>query len=105
MPDLPHGAAPKGERQHMFDNPANVKRVMYALYVVSGLSLLLDFVIYRKVHHPWEAAPAFYAGYGFVACVVLVLAATQLRKLIMRAEDYYDPPVREAGKPWDDSDE
>ena len=32
----------------------------------------------------------FYAGYGFVACVLLVLIAKEMRKLLMRREDYYD---------------
>ena len=32
----------------------------------------------------------FYAVYGFVACVALVLAAKVLRRVVMRPEDYYD---------------
>ncbi len=52
--------------------------------------LLLDFVIHRHVTHPWENLFGFYSIYGFVACVILVLAATQLRKILMRDEDYYD---------------
>jgi hypothetical protein len=32
----------------------------------------------------------FYAIYGFVACVILVLVAKEMRKLVMRDEDYYD---------------
>jgi hypothetical protein len=32
----------------------------------------------------------FYAFYGFVACVLLVLIAKQMRKVLMRKEDYYD---------------
>ena len=52
--------------------------------------LLLDLVIHREVHHPWENLFGFYAIYGFVACVLLVLAATQMRRVLMRSEDYYD---------------
>ena len=32
----------------------------------------------------------FHAVYGFVACVVLVLAAKQLRRVLMRDENYYE---------------
>ena len=32
----------------------------------------------------------FYCIYGFAACVALVLLATEMRKVIMRDEDYYD---------------
>jgi|TARA_Y100000294_G_scaffold139748_1_gene133346 hypothetical protein len=75
---------------HVFDDPKNVKRAIYVLFTVCGLSLLLDFVVYRHVDHPWEALFGFYAVYGFVVCVVLVLTAKGMRKLIMRKETYYD---------------
>ena len=37
-----------------------------------------------------EKIPGFYAFYGFIGCVVLVLLATAMRKVLMRDEDYYD---------------
>ena len=40
--------------------------------------------------HPFEGLWGFYAIYGFVACVILVLLAKEMRKLLMRDEDYYD---------------
>ena len=33
---------------------------------------------------------ASYAAYGFVACVVLVLLGRELRRMVMRKEDYYE---------------
>lgn len=77
------------EKKHIFDDPANVKRVIYALYAVCAVSLLGDFVVHRHVDHPWEAWFGFYCVYGFVACVILVLIAKEMRKVIMRGEDYY----------------
>jgi hypothetical protein len=78
------------EKKHLFDDPRNVRRLISALYVLCGLSLLLDFVIHRHVDHPWEALWGFYCLYGFGACVLLVLVAKELRKVLMRGEDYYD---------------
>jgi hypothetical protein len=40
--------------------------------------------------HEWEQLTGFYAIFGFVACVMLVLGAKQLRNIVMRKEDYYD---------------
>ena len=80
----------KEEKNHMFDDPKNVKLVMYILYAACAVSFLLDFVIHRHVDHPLEAVIGFYCIYGFAACVALVLAATEMRKVIMRDEDYYD---------------
>ncbi|HEX9702491.1 MAG TPA: hypothetical protein VGA19_06525 [Rhodospirillales bacterium] len=75
---------------HYFDDPAKVKSAIYALFAVCGITFLLDFVVHRHVDHPWESFFGFYAVYGFVACVLLVLAAREMRKLLMRKDDYYD---------------
>jgi hypothetical protein len=77
-------------KRHIFDNPKNVRRVRYALYIVCALSLAAEIFIHRHVDHPWEALPGFYSLYGFAACVILVLVAKELRKVLMRGEDYYD---------------
>ncbi len=77
-------------KRHIFDNPRNVKRAIYALYGVCAVSLLGDFVIYRHIDHPWEALFGFYPLYGFGACVLLVLIAKEMRKILMRKDDYYD---------------
>jgi hypothetical protein len=52
--------------------------------------LALDAVIHRHVVHPFEGMFGFYPLYGFVACVLLVLAATQMRRVVGRREDHYD---------------
>lgn len=81
---------PDGEKKYIFDDPKNVKRVIYGLYIICAVCFLLDFVIKRYQDHPLEAITGFYAIYGFSACVALVLIATEMRKFIMRDEDYYD---------------
>lgn len=78
------------EKKYFLDDPRNVQRLLYVFYFISALSIFAEFFIKRYVDHPWEAIFGFYAIYGFAACTVLVLAATQMRKLIMRKEDYYD---------------
>ena len=77
-------------KRHLFDNPRNVKRSIYALYAVCAVSLLGDFIVSRHADHPWEALFGFYPLYGFGACVLLVLIAKQMRKVLMRKDDYYD---------------
>ena len=67
-----------------------VNTLIAALAAACALALAADFVIHRHVSHPWEALPSFHALYGFVACVVLVLAAKEMRKAIRRREDHYD---------------
>lgn len=85
-----------GERTaHIFDDPRNVKRVIGGLVVVCVVLIALDLVLHRHPSFSPGSFPAegwfgFYAIYGFVACVLLVLVAKEMRKLLMRGEDYYD---------------
>lgn len=78
------------EREHFFDKPQNLKKVLRIFYAVCVALLLVDLVHHRHVSHPWESWWGFYALFGFVACVALVLLAKELRKLVMRGEDYYE---------------
>ena len=78
------------EKKHIFDDSRNVRRVLWALLATCGFLLIADFIFHRHVVHPWEALWGFYALFGFVACVVLVLVAKGMRKYLMRKEDYYD---------------
>jgi hypothetical protein len=78
------------EQPHLFDKPENVRRLLRLLYLACALLLAADLFIHRHVTHAWESLWGFYAFFGFVACVSLVLLAKQLRKLLKRPEDYYD---------------
>ncbi len=79
-----------GEKRHIFDNPKNVKRVIYALYAACALSVVAELFVHRHAENWWEGLFGFYPVYGFVGIVILVLAAKELRKLVRRPEDYYD---------------
>ena len=78
------------ETQYLLDTPRNVARLLRGFYAVCGLLFVLDFIIHRHTIHPWEQLPGFYAIFGFVAFVLLVLVAKLMRKLLMRREDYYN---------------
>ena len=80
----------ENEKKYLFDNPNNIKRVLYLLYGCCALLFALDFVIHRHVMHDLENLWGFYPVYGFVGCVVLVLVAKWMRTFLMRPEDYYD---------------
>jgi len=91
------------ERKHLFDDPANVRKLLGGFFVLCGLLLLVDLVdlagrllgvetlaFKARRHYGAEGWFGFYGVYGFVGCVLLVIAAKGLRRLVMREEDYYD---------------
>ncbi len=82
--------ADQNEPKGFFDKPENISKMLKVFYVICGLLVVADFIVHRHIYHDWEKIPAFYAIYGFVGCVVLVLIAKEMRKVLMRGEDYYD---------------
>ena len=78
------------EKEYFFDKQRNIDRFLMVFYVICVVLFVLDFIIHRHTMHSLEELPAFYAVFGFVAFVALVVGSILLRKLVMRKEDYYD---------------
>ncbi len=78
------------EEQDFFDRPSNIQWILRIFYGICAFLVVIDFFIHRHIETAAEKLPAFYAIYGFVACVVLVLIANQMRKLLIRDEHYYE---------------
>ncbi|NMH60528.1 hypothetical protein HCJ96_10890 [Alteromonas sp. MYP5] len=77
------------EKVYFFDKPENVRLILRIFYSLCVLLLVLDFFVHRHIYVYFESVPTFYALYGFIACVVLVLIAKVMRKVLMRDEDYF----------------
>ena len=81
----------QGKKKHIWDDRNNIVRLLKCFFAICVALFCIDFVVHKHTHMDWEAWPGFYAIYGFVACVILVLIAKYiLRPLVMRGEDYYD---------------
>jgi hypothetical protein len=78
------------KREHWLDEPRNVDRVFHTLCGLCALVVAADLLYDKKTYFWFEAWIGFHAAFGFVACVGLVLVAKQLRRLLLRSEDYYD---------------
>jgi hypothetical protein len=81
---------PTGGSGGWLDEPRNVNKLLWALYVACGLLVVADFLIHKHPHFGADGWPAFYAFYGFLAFFIIVLLGKQFRKLIMRPPGYYD---------------
>lgn len=91
----------RGNKQALFDNPDNIRKLLRVFYGICALLFAADFVVHRHIEFRWEGLPGFYPLYGFVGCVILVFAAKWMRTFLMRPEDYYDK--RELGSDSADS--
>jgi hypothetical protein len=75
---------------YWLDRSANVTRLYRGLWVIGIALLALDLLLHKHEEFSFAAWFGFYGIYGFLACVALVLVAKQLRRVLMRAEDYYE---------------
>lgn len=89
-------------RARALDEPSVVRKVINGFFIACVGLLFLDAIFlppfgiahrhlsFEEGVFQWESISGFYCVYGLAACVLLVLAAKQLRKLLRRDEDYYD---------------
>lgn len=73
-----------------FDKPGNLKLFLRVFYASLVLLLIVDFFIEKHPEFSFDGAPNFFAAYGFISCVLLVLVAKVLRMFLMKDEDHYD---------------
>ena len=78
------------EKTYWLDDSRNVDRLVHVFYVVCAILIAIDVFVPKHGEFATEHVFAFYAWFGFFACVALVLIAKQLRRILMRPEDYYD---------------
>lgn len=71
---------------------ARLKTVIYVSCGILALVALADvFVDKHHAHTKVEHLPAFWSVFGFLACVLIVIASKAFGKAgIMTREDYYD---------------
>lgn len=74
-----------------FDHPQNIRRLRLGFYLVLVLLVLPDFFIHKHtLFSAVEGFPGFYALFGFIACVAIILISKVLGFVLKRPEDYYD---------------
>ena len=78
-------------KKHIWDTKKNVITFLKGFFTLCFLLFIASFFTPIHPHLPWENFPGFYAVYGFVACVILVLISKYvLRPIVQRKEDFYD---------------
>ena len=89
----PPGQEPQGtpaDKERWLDSRRNVDKIFWGLVVICALTVLADLLYHKHVHYGIESLVGYHGWYGFISCVVLVLSAKVLRRLVKRDEDYYD---------------
>ena len=75
---------------HWLYRPENRRPIWIAFAIVLLATVAAGFMVDMHPHFAFESWPAFFAIYGFLACVVMVFGAKLLGVLLKRPDTYYD---------------
>jgi hypothetical protein len=89
-PSKDPGHDKNGGKHYWLDDMRNVKKIFWALIIVCALLFISDAFYEKHVVYEFEHWLGFFGLFGFSVSFALVLTARELRKFLMRDEDYYD---------------
>ena len=77
------------DRDPWLVRPSTIRLLWIVFIVILALTVLADFVIDHHGDFGVDGTIGFYAWYGFLSCVVLVIGSKGLGVLLKRKDDYY----------------
>lgn len=81
--------------EHWLDDPGNVKKLWRGFIVVLALTVIAGFFVDLHPHFEVETWFGFYAGYGFLACLLMIIVAKALGLLLKRPDSHYAEDARD----------
>jgi hypothetical protein len=83
------------KQQHWLDHPRNVQKLWRGFLVILALTVIIGLAIDLHPHFEIEGWPGFYAAYGFVTCLLMIVVAKGLGLLLKRPDNHYDGDHRD----------
>ncbi len=70
-----------------------MKKIYWILFglITLGTLILQYFGPEHPYPHAWDHIPLFYAAYGFIGCILIIIVSKALgKRLLQKPEDYYE---------------
>lgn len=77
------------DKTHWLDEPRHVKLLWRLFLGVLVVTVLIGALIPLHPHSGIESVFGFYAWFGFIACVVMIMVAKGLALVLKRPDTYY----------------
>ncbi|MDA7947683.1 MAG: hypothetical protein MPJ78_09425 [Hyphomicrobiaceae bacterium] len=78
------------EPDHWLVRPKTIRMLWIVFSIILALLVLSDLVVHHHAHFGIDGTFGFYAWYGFLSCVVLVVGSKALGAILKRRDTYYD---------------
>tara|TARA_B100001093_G_scaffold512821_1_gene583413 strand:+ start:82 stop:510 length:429 start_codon:yes stop_codon:yes gene_type:complete len=78
------------KKHYWLDDARNVNKIFYVLVFICIALVVSDAFYHKHTHYEFEGIFGFFGIFGFGLSFLLVLASRELRKFLIRDEDYYD---------------
>ena len=86
----PAGTKQAGEPTHWLVRPRTIRGLWITFIAVLAATVAAGLAVDMHPHFEIERWPAFFAVFGFLACVAMVIGSKLLGLLLKRPDDYYD---------------
>lgn len=81
--------SPTDGKDYWLVRPSTIRLLWIVFIVILALTVLADLFIDHYGKFGIDGTIGFYAWYGFLSCVVLVIGSKGLGVLLKRKDDYY----------------
>lgn len=78
--------------KHWLVRPRTIRLLWVGFGVILALTVVAGLFVHQHVYFGIEDSFGFFAWYGFVTCVAMVVLAKLLGIFLKRPDDYYDRP-------------
>jgi UPF0716 family protein affecting phage T7 exclusion len=82
-------------RDHWLDDQGNVKTLWRRFLLILALLVAIGAFVDLHPHFEIESWFGFYAAYGFITCLLMIVAAKVLGAFLKRQDAYYDKDTRD----------
>lgn len=77
---------------HWLVRPGTIRRLWQLFIGILMFTLFAQYFVHVHGYFMVDEAPAFYAFFGFVSCLAMVVVAKLLGLLLKRKDTFYDEP-------------
>ncbi|AKS40761.1 hypothetical protein [Wenzhouxiangella marina] len=88
--------------KHWLVQPRTIRILWWVFGVILALTVVAQRWVHVHAHFGVDGWPGFYAAYGFLSCVAMVLFAKVLGWWLKRPDDYYIEPTQLAPSALDE---